>query len=213
MTENNNITAAREDAYRLLAACFYPPSNALIEEKCCATLAALLASIAPEAARFAGDAAAASAADSLDNLAVEHARLFIGPFQLVAPPYGSIYLDDTKTVMGESTARVAAFYHNCGLQLAEDFHELPDHFAVELEFLSFLAFKEREAEVADNREEVARIISLQQDFLGRFLIPWLEPFTSAVINDGEAPFYQALARCTAAFINADFALLTRRDNG
>ena len=213
MTENNNITTAREDAYRLLAACFYPPSKELIEEKCCATLADLLASVAPEAARFAGDAAAALADNSLDALAVEHARLFIGPFQLVAPPYGSIYLDDTKTVMGDSTARVAAFYHNCGLQLAEDFHELPDHFAVELEFISFLAFKEREAEIAGNPNEAARIISLQKEFLGRFLIPWLEPFTSAVINDGEAPFYQAIARCTAAFINSDYALLTSRDDG
>ena len=212
MTENKNITATREDAYRLLAACFYPPSKELIEEECCATLANLLATVAPEAARFAGDAAAALADNSLDSLAVEHARLFIGPFQLVAPPYGSIYLDETKTVMGDSTARVAAFYHNCGLQLAEDFHELPDHFAVELEFISFLAFKQREAEIAGNPDEAARIISLQQEFLGRFLLPWLEPFTSAIINDGEAPFYQAIARCTAAFINSDYALLIRNRN-
>ena len=213
MTEYQTITATREDAYRLLAACFYPPSAELIEESCCATLAALLAAVAPDAVLYARDADMAGSTSSLDSLAVEHARLFIGPFQLVAPPYGSIYIDDGKTVMSDSTARVAAFYHSCGLHLADDFHELPDHFAVELEFMSFLAFKQREAAHSGDKPEVTRLTSLQQEFLGRFLMPWLEPFTSAIINDGEAPFYQAIARCTAAFINADFAALTSADNG
>jgi TorA maturation chaperone TorD len=213
MTENQTLTATREDAYRLLAACYYPPSKELIEEGCCATLAALLESVAPQAARYAAEAVIAGGNSTLESLAVEHARLFIGPFQLVAPPYGSIYLDDAKTVMGDSTARVAAFYHNCGLQLADDFHELPDHFAVELEFMSFLAFKQREAEVSGDKAEEARIVGMQQEFLGRFLLPWLEPFTSAIINDGEAPFYQAIARCTAAFINADSSESTGANNG
>lgn len=212
MTENNTITATREDVYRLLAACYYPPSRELITEGCCSTLAALLESVAPEAAPFAAQAAAASESSPIDALAVEHARLFIGPFQLVAPPYGSVYLDDAKTVMGDSTTRVAAFYHNCGLQLADDFHELPDHFAVELEFMSFLAFKQREAEVSGNSDEVARITTLQQEFLGTYLMPWLEPFTSAIITDAEAPFYQAIARCTAAFVRSDFAFLTSSNN-
>lgn len=213
MTQNQSITAAREDAYRLLAACFYPPSPELIEEKCCATLATLLETVAPDAAQYASEATVAGSNSSLEALAVEHARLFIGPFQLVAPPYGSIYLDDTKAVMGDSTSKVAAFYHNCGLKLAEDFHELPDHFAVELEFMSFLAFKQREAEVSGDSNEVARITSLQQEFLGRFLMPWLEPFTSAVINDAEAPFYKAIARCTAEFIIADYTSMTSANNG
>ncbi|MBI5483925.1 MAG: molecular chaperone TorD family protein [Deltaproteobacteria bacterium] len=213
MIENLNITATREDAYRLLAACYYPPSKELLEENCCGTLATLLASVAPDAAQHAADAALVVGDSSLEDLAVEHARLFIGPFQLVAPPYGSIYLDDTKTVMGDSTARVAAFYHNCGLRLAEDFHELPDHFAVELEFMSFLAFKQREAEQSGDTGETGRIVSLQKEFLGRFLLPWLEPFTSAIINDGETSFYQAVAHCSAAFINADYNSLTSAKNG
>lgn len=213
MTERQSLTVRRENIYRLLAACYYPPSAGLIEENCCATLAALLESFAPEAAQYAADAAVAGGSSSIDALAVEHARLFIGPFQLVAPPYGSIYLDDAKTVMGDSTAKVAAFYHSCGLHLADDFHELPDHFAVELEFMSYLAFQQREAEVSGNKDEAARMVSLQREFLESFMMPWLSPFTSAIITDGEAPFYQAIARCTAAYINADYAELACLNNG
>jgi len=212
MTNIQSVTATRENAYRLLAACYYPPSPELVEESCCETLASLLEPVVPDAAQYAGAAAVAVGSSSLEYLAVEHARLFIGPFQLVAPPYGSIYLDDAKTVMGDSTARVAAFYHSCGLHLADDFHELPDHFVVELEFMSYLVFKQREAEISGDKSEAARVMSLQREFLGRFLMPWLEPFTLAVITDGEAPFYQAIARCTAAFMNADYAALTCTNN-
>lgn len=213
MTTNQSVTATREDVYRLLAACYYPPSKELIEENGCAPLAALLESVAPDATRYARDAVVAADNSTVDSLSVEHARLFIGPFQLVAPPYGSIYLDDAKTVMGDSTAKVADFYHSCGLHLDDDFHDLPDHFAVELEFMSYLAFKQREAEVSGDKAEVARIVCLQREFLDRFLMPWLSPFTSAIITDGEAPFYQAIARCTVAFINADHTALTCSNNG
>lgn len=212
MTGNKLATSVREDIYRLLAACYYSPTATLFEENCCTSLAILLKGIAPDAAQFACEASDAIKTTSPEVLAVEHARLFIGPFQLVAPPYGSIYLDDAKTVMGDSTAKVAAFYHKCGLVLADDFHELPDHFAVELEFISFLAFKQREAELYENSDEVTRLVALQHEFLGRYLMPWLEPFTSAIITDAEAPFYQAVARCTAAFITADFTALGNQTN-
>lgn len=212
MTANDTITAAREDIYRLLAACYYSPAPELLEEDCCTALATLLDGITPEAAQYAASAAVAARNSTIEALAVEHARLFIGPFQLVAPPYGSIYLDDTKTVMGDSTALVAAFYHACGLHLADDFHELPDHFAVELEFMSYLAFKQREAECLGDHDEVERVVKLQKEFLDRFLMPWLAPFTSAVIIDDEAPFYKAVANCTAAFISADHSSLTNAQN-
>jgi TorA maturation chaperone TorD len=196
-------TTRREDSYRLLAACYYSPSQALLEENCCTSLAGLLSDMAPDAAVSAAEAAELLHKISLDELVVEHSRLFMGPFKLVAPPYGSVWLDQQKSVMGDSTAKVAAFYHANGLHLAADFHELPDHFAVELEFMSYLAFKQREAVAAGDPLEADRLRDLQREFLGTFLLPWLEPFTNAIIEDAEAPFYQAIARCTARFITAD----------
>jgi len=139
------LTSTREDAYRLLSACYYAPTAALLEEDCCTALAQLLSNVSNEAAVRAAEAAHVLGETSLEPQLVEYSRLFLGPFKLVAPPYGSVWLDKQKTVMGDSTARVAAFYHAQGLQLTDDFPELPDHIAVELEFLSYLAFKEREA--------------------------------------------------------------------
>ena len=209
MTRDPSRLALREDAYRLLAACFYPPSPELFEERCLPALADLLEDLAPEAARHARDAAHAGEQASLESLAVEHARLFIGPFRLVAPPYGSLYLDDAKTVMGESTGKVSAFYGSCGLHLADDFHEMPDHIAVELEFLSFLAHKQRESVAAGDRGEANRFAGLQIAFLDRFLLPWLSPFTRSVLEGTESPFYRAIARCTATYVTGDRDFLER----
>jgi len=197
------LTSTREDAYRLLAACYYAPTAALLEEGSCAALAELLSEISTEASHRAAEAASVLGETSLEPQLVEYSRLFLGPFKLVAPPYGSVWLDKQKTVMGDSTAQVATFYHAQGLQLADDFLELPDHIAVELEFLSYLAFKEREAAFSGDSATVERLRQVQLDFITTFLLPWLLPFTEAIIEDGEAPFYQAIADCTASFVTTD----------
>lgn len=213
MTTNQNSATAREDAYRLLAACYYPPTPALLEETCCETLASAMFALSPEASAYAMEAAKIAKGQSVEALAVEYARLFVGPFHLVAPPYGSCYVDDNKIVMGDSTAAVEGFYHACGLYIANDFHELPDHVAVELEFMSFLAFNQRHAEATGNSEESKRLVALQLEFLTKFLVPWLGPFTAAVINDGESSFNQAVARCTAAFVKSDKTALAVATHG
>lgn len=196
------MNTLNEDTYRLLAACFYPPTPALLEEGCCTNLAALLASWCPHAAQQATEAARLLHNADPQELLVEYSRLFLGPFKLVAPPYGSVWLDQSKAVMGDSTARVAAFYQSHGLQLSDDFTELPDHITAELEFLSYLAFRQREAATAGDSAGTAGYAQAQQEFLTAFLLPWLTPFCEAISDDGESPFYAAIARCTAAFCAA-----------
>lgn len=207
MTSSDTISVARENAYRLLAACYYSPGQTLIEESCFQNLATILTELSPEAAALATETAQIVAKTDLQEMLVEHTRLFVGPFQLPAPPYGSVWLEQEKSLMGKSTIKVASFYADCGLQLAEDNHQVPDHIAVELEFVSYLVFRQREAALAGNHDEASRQISLQKEFLASFLLPWLGLFTDAVINDAEAPPYMALARCTKAFVFADYDLL------
>lgn len=199
--------ATYENSYRLLAACFYPPTTALLDEGCCSSVSALLAPCVPEAAAHAAKAAQLLQDAPLESHLVEYSRLFLGPFKLVAPPYGSVWLDTNKTVMGDSTARVAAFYQAHGLQLADDFSELPDHIAVELEFLSFLCFKEQEAARQNDTAGTQLLRAARQEFISELLLPWLQPLTEAIDTDSEAPFYSAVARCTHALVKTDLAEL------
>ncbi len=70
---------------------------------------------------------------------------FLFLFCMLAPPYGSVYLERERTVMGESTLDVVRRYRQEGLDISADFHDAPDHITAELEFVHFLIFKALEA--------------------------------------------------------------------
>lgn len=56
-----------------------------------------------------------------------------------AVPYASVYFDDNGLVLGREAEEVKDFYRSCGYEIGNERQELPDHLAVELEFLALLA--------------------------------------------------------------------------
>ena len=104
-------------------------------------------------------------------LLVDFAKLFVGPFELTAPPFGSVYLEEGHKLMGDSTMDVKEIYRLGGLEMSDDFSNPPDHIAAELEFLYFLhvreeGLRETDAEAAD------MVQSLRKEFLSRHLGAW-----------------------------------------
>lgn len=138
-----------------------------------------------------------------EELAIEYAKLFVGPYELEAPPYGSVYLDKERRVMGDSTMEVIKMYHEKGLSMDEDFKELPDHIAVELEFMNYLIYKMLDACMNSKFEEVIDILKDQQFFLKKYLGAWISDFSKAIIENSNNSFYTNLARCTEGFIKTD----------
>jgi len=118
-------------------------------------------------------------------LAVEYTRLFItGLPSLACPPYESVYREDA--VMGNSTLEVMKSYSKAGLKVMENFHDLPDHVAVELEFLYYLMNKENtEAHEAFIKEHVSR---------------WVPEFCSGVEKNDRTGFYGHAAAVLRKFI-------------
>ncbi|MFP4481041.1 MAG: molecular chaperone, partial [Desulfohalobiaceae bacterium] len=64
---------------------------------------------------------------SLHRLRVDHAKLFVGPYQLAAPPFGSVYLEQRQTLMGESTQMVKELYRQAGLEMDPEYNSPADH--------------------------------------------------------------------------------------
>jgi TorA maturation chaperone TorD len=193
MIELRKDLTDREAAYRLLSACYYQPSSAWSEADLFAQLAGVLKAISPEASAAALRMDEAWQGCDLENITVDYARLLVGPMALQAPPYGSVYLDGDKQVMGASTVAVLQFYREAGLDLDADFTEMPDHIAVELEFVSYLLQKAAASETgADLRSWIERCTN----FLAGFLTPWCGQFCAALRSNSENPFYAALADCT-----------------
>jgi TorA maturation chaperone TorD len=192
----------RGDCYKLLSACFYLPRKKLyLEEDLFQNLTMLLKTACPEAALFSIEMEKAIHNYSDESLAIEYAKLFVGPYELKAPPYGSIYLDQGRRVMGDSTLEVGKMFEGAGLSMDEHFKDLPDHISVELEFMYYLIHREVEALEKSEMERALSFKETQETFLNRFLRPWVPPFCKKIKENTENEFYNALADCLLCFLN------------
>ncbi len=196
-----DVERQRGDCFRLLAVCFYPPERkVLLEEGVLENLHRLLGKVCPEAASCSEGMAGALLQASEEELAVAHAKLFVGPFALQAPPYGSLYLDTRKRLMGDSTMEVLKMYQRAGLALSGDFKDAPDHIAAELEFMYFLIAKEIQALRQGDRIDAFGYLKMQQEFHDKYLRPWMEPFVERIRAASEHEFYALLAESLSTFI-------------
>lgn len=203
----------RSDAYRLLAACFYEPDKEMFAaEDLAGNLAAALKETGASAAKACRTMAARLKKHSQEELLVEYSALFLGPFKVLAVPYGSVYLEpEERKLMGETTVRVGDLYKFAGL--AQEEIGPPDHIALELEFMAFLSRKLADPEQAAAEEEAEEGVppldsaALRAEFLRDLLAPWIAPFCAAIREHAELDFYKAVADCLESFIEAEKAAL------
>ncbi|BAE85922.1 TorD/DmsD family molecular chaperone [Desulfitobacterium hafniense] len=130
----------------------------------------------------------------LEVLKVEHAKLFVGPFDLLAPPYGSIYIDGQRRLMGDSTIKVLEAYGDAGLKLSDEFKQPPDHIITELEFMYYLI-----ARYLETRND--QWLTMKDSFHDEFLKPWLRDFTDRIECNSQSLFYKGLARLTQELVH------------
>lgn len=189
---------AEGEIFRILADCYHQPDDKLITR----------ISKLTEVAEPFGDIPVGLARKmieqledgTLDALLVDYAKLFVGPFELAAPPFGSVYLEEGHKLMGDSTVDVKQYYRAAGLDMADDFANPPDHIAAELEFLYYLfvregALREEGSDIADE------VDALRKEFLSRHIGIWGVEFADRVRNNAATVFYQALGRLTKVVID------------
>lgn len=202
--EGNNFILrekARGDCYRLLSACFYQlQKEAFIQEEFFKNLAVILKDVSPDAAAHVPAMEKAFLKYSEEELLVAYAKLFVGPNELVAPPYGSVYLDRDRRVMGDSTMEVIKMYEEQGLSMDSEFRNLPDHITVELEFMYYLIFKEVEVLEKSETDKALNFIKTQGLFLDKFLKKWVGPFCDKIKEGADNEFYTSLADCVSIFV-------------
>ena len=116
--------------------------------------------------------------EALQALQAEYVRPFINALpEVPCPPYGSFYLEGT--LMGESTVRLRKLYASYGWQT----DEMPDHIAVELEFLALLASLGQDGALEEDRQ-----------FIRDHLKLWAPAFLDRVGKNDRSGFYQAVSR-------------------
>lgn len=204
MTTDQDVQAGltRSDAYRLLAACFYEPDKEMfLEENLCANLAGVLNTLSLPGAESCGIMEEDLKNREQQELLVEYSALFLGPFSPPVPPYGSVYLEEGRRLMGDSTMEAQKVYAEAGVKHEEE--EFPDHIAIELEFMSFLEQRIAQARSEANQADLDDFRTIRNRFFTRLLAPWAPLFGKAMVDHAQIPFYHALGECLIAFIAAE----------
>lgn len=195
-------TGAREDLCRFLAACYYEPTADFSEERLFDSMLAAASAIDPDLAASACRLGEAFVAQDLQTLLVDYTRLFIGPSQPAAMPYASFWLTDDQSMRHEATTAVLDLYEEGGFDIGDDFRELPDHVAAELEFLYLLIFSCNQAQSGDKTGQLSAAQELHARFvehLGR----WIGAFAAAVRAGADTAFYRELADFTERYLSLE----------
>ncbi|XQS17067.1 Tat proofreading chaperone DmsD [Citrobacter telavivensis] len=118
--------------------------------------------------------------ESDESLTQAWQRLFIGPWALPAPPWGSVWLDRENVLFGDSTLALRQWMDvNCITFVVQQ-NEPEDHFGLLLLQVAWLAEQERHNEC--------------EQLLALHLMPWAIRFLSVFIDNSEHPFYSALGK-------------------
>lgn len=145
----------------------------------------------------------------LEELAVEYARLFLGPGPHVSP-HESAQTEHAEQLLGPQTRAVERFIRKAGFDYRPDFHGLPDHISVELEFMADLARMEGEAWDKGDMEAALNCLEYEKDFLDTHLGRWVPAFCRKVEEQAELSLYGAMARLTTAFLTQEQIDVARR---
>ena len=201
-----NHESSRMEAFRLLSDCYFSPEPGLSEKLDKLELSmtdvckAAAESIQKMVEQF-------KAGTYLDQIRVDFAKLFVGPYKLLAAPYGSVYLDGERKMMGGSTLDVRSRYREAGLDTAKNFKDAPDHITAELELMYYLIFKEIEAFADSDIERAIDFIQKQKSFLEDHLLAWVPAFAENITENAENPFYPNLAKATESFLQENYQIV------
>ncbi|MEX6230859.1 Tat proofreading chaperone DmsD [Providencia hangzhouensis] len=113
-----------------------------------------------------------------ETLQEAYQRLFIGPYALPAPPWGSVYLDKENVIFGISTLELRAWLRNNQINIELNQKEPEDHVG-----LLFLLT----AWVIENKPELLR------ELLELHFLPWVYRYLEKMQLQSGNAFYEASA--------------------
>ncbi len=133
----------------------------------------------------------------------EYLRLFGHTVGTECPPYETQWHGSHIFMQAQELADIAGFSHAGGLDVSDQAQERVDHIWVELEFMSYLAFKEAYAAEKRGGEHLSLCRESQTKFLGDHLARWVPAFTEVLEQMAGNGFYGALAMTLREFVASD----------
>ena len=121
-----------------------------------------------------------------DELIWQFSVLFEGQGEMVAPPWGSVYLDKDNLLMGDSTVAYRHFLATNGIAFVADVCQPEDQFGLMLLAAAQLLEQEKTEAV--------------KALLEQHLMPWSYRYLECLANNTISPFYAALVNIATLFL-------------
>lgn len=153
---------------------------------------------------------------ALEELAVEYARLFVGPgphillheSAHVGGPDG-----ERPDLLGPRGTALRGLYISEGLSLCECSGLFPEHLGVELEYMRWLCSREADCWRCNDRAGADQTRERQQSFLEEHLCSWLPSLLPRVDEASSLPFYPRLIALAENFITGEREFLQTGEAG
>jgi TorA maturation chaperone TorD len=136
----------------------------------------------------------------LEELAIEYARLFIGPQNPPAPPYASFYISESKTLMTDETVEVRKKYLEAGMAVKELYSVPDDHAGIEFEFIYYLTQRIIELFEKGQREESTKLYETRSSFIREHMSAWIPLFANKINESTPEDFYRGLSMLSSAIL-------------
>jgi TorA maturation chaperone TorD len=192
---------ARAGTFNVFTALLCQPEEDLIKsDEVFDTLESALNIVNPDCSKLVSRMQKAAKQNTAQELLIEYTRLFIGPFKTLAPPYSSLYFG-SDTLMSDETVWVIDFYRKSGLKSDEKIKDVPDHIAIETEFMYWLIHNEVNALDAGNRDKSFSLWENQREFFNKHYKKWVPEFCAKVATETNTAYFKLLAECLNRFVN------------
>ena len=144
----------------------------------------------------------------LQQLEEEYMRLF--QLKPAAPPYESFYLDPEGQARAWIASGLEGAYSEAGLAPSEDLNDMPDHVAVEFEFMSYLCGVEAAGREGGSDEDADQAHGRQRAFLGAHLGRWFPRFAQLTAKAKPKDPYGVVCQTAYGFLFHDLDFLGLR---
>jgi len=180
--------------YNSLAQAFNYPDDVLASDLASGQFLKALEGIISQGAQQIIKALSVYSGGSRDQILLDLERdytwMFFASKPRIAYLFGSVYGEGK--LYQESTFEITRLYYETGLKLEESFKLPPDHIAVELEFMAYLAFNEQEAIQGGNRENAEYAVEMQEKVLKDYLGPLALNVGERIADKAKTVFYRAM---------------------
>lgn len=143
----------------------------------------------------------------IGELEQTYMRLFIGPAELPVLPWESAIVSDERILFQKNTLEVRRAYKAAGFVPSFGESVADDHIALELGFLSSLAYRALQAYRRNDIDEQMRTLDRSIAFLNKHLSQWANKYAELLFLEQDAEVYGLAALSMSSFISYDIELL------